>query len=91
MNKTHIDVEGVVEYFRKQIQSVQRYSTIGQEDLLSDWLRTTLQSQADKYEREKEEMVREILNNINEIEVVPHVSASVIQHIGRKYGVDLSE
>lgn len=84
---------------------------------LDDWLRTTLQSQVDeyerekkeayaqgwnegqqalkqKYEREKGEMVREILKILKVLAFEGVLSMSVsksIDEIIQKYGVDLSE
>ncbi len=48
------------------------------------------QSQADQYEREKGEMVREVLQEVHEA-VYSETVLNKIKSIAQKYGVDLSE
>jgi hypothetical protein len=61
-------------------------------EMVTDWLRTTLQSQADQYEREKGEMVKEILREVEEeAKDTFGNGAEVVKTIAQKYGVDLSE
>jgi len=71
-NKTHTDVEGIVEEFTEYFGdflddyiccSGKECNCSGVEALpqAKKWLRATLQSQADQYEREKGEMVKGIV------------------------------
>ncbi len=54
-----------------------------------------LQSQADKYEKENGEMVREILTYVNQEDrslfKLRFVTEDAIKGVAQKYGVDLSE
>lgn len=96
-NKHTPDIEGIVEEFNNKFPHFVHYyerHTSGEHKLIDakDWLRTTLKSQADKYEREKVEMVREIVaSRFTEIFTDDVVTISDIKSIAYKYGVDLSE
>ena len=105
MNKHTPDIEGIVEEFKTILknQSIgdepfqKSYELMHFQPLLIKWLRTTLQSQADRYEKEKGEMVREMLagmgtTNINQhpVDVVIKIENN-IKTIAQKYGVDLSK
>jgi hypothetical protein len=99
-NKTHTDVEQIIAHFDAELFNDDGWNMRMYQET-KDWLRTTLQSQADKYEREKKEMVREMLLGINGVKNTSEGSQdwfngiratrSVVETIAPKYGVDLSE
>ena len=106
MNKTHTNVEGIVE--EKSIKTFRawaRKTSAGQdedgetdiyfEDLPEydqmEWqvrmlVREALQSQAEEYQKEKEEVMKLIYEIILDEE-----SRMYFEQLARKYGVDLSE
>jgi hypothetical protein len=102
MNKHTSDIEGIVEEFEKEFWDhgderygwVKHNNTIVQRQI--DWLRTTLQSQADQYEREKGEILKacfDVVNTVNNYDnpKTANDCADEIKTIAQKYGVDLSE
>jgi len=88
-NKTHTDVEGIVEEFIKWAESPARPEdeTKTYTQNAAEWIKIRLQSQADQYERQKGEMVKEILDS----GLVTKLFHNGIKDIAQKYGVDLSE
>jgi len=86
LNKTHTDVEGVVEELALQIEILDDEGFPG--DIYKERRRIiskTLQSQADQYEKEKREIVKALLEDKNKIVNI------VGKVLAEKYGVDLSE
>jgi hypothetical protein len=105
-NKTHTDIEGIVDTIVKNFEThfTEQYnendwkrlrSVRVQEPLrwLGENIYEALQSQADQYEREKREMVREMYQHACDYPCPDenvHV-AEGLKSIAQKYGVDLSE
>jgi hypothetical protein len=102
MKETHTDVEGIVEEFNKLhlasiiLQSGMMMGNNTEEECMKsyerieDWLRITLQSQADQYEREKGEIfVEGYVEGLGACGLgIPEEEK---ERIAQKYGVDLSE
>jgi hypothetical protein len=97
------DIEGIVEEFEKEFWDngderygwVKHNNTIVQRQI--DWLRTTLQSQADKYEREIKELHDKAIHYpMRGTDGVADYKYNMgyldaIKTIAQKYGVDLSK
>ena len=105
MNKTHTDIEGVVEELTSKLDTLlpkmnEKFKGHHFLDVIG-LVRTTLQSQADQYEKEKEEMYAqlEIVHTSTMQEMVREIIDGVhspiyktrVKIIAKKYGVDLTE
>jgi len=83
MGNKHTPIEDNVEEFKSQPYvsiaetdwtEENRHGYLTAIEEIEPWLRTTLQSQADQYEREKGEMVRNVLKEIEEHKVIDGLS-----------------
>jgi len=86
------DIEDVVKQFETKFFVKDGSIPVETYVEVEHFIRTTLKSQADQYEKEKGEMVREILATAYfddwECHVIDYVKVEVI---AQKYSVDLSE
>ncbi len=88
MNK-HTPIEGIVEEFFNRFFTDLSYKVQKEQ---ADWLRQALQSQADKYEKDKGEAVKEAFSHFSWCqECADGPICSEAKAIAQKYGVDLSE
>ena len=113
MNKTHTDIDAILSEFDEMPFGVTLpfnqdmmwgekvgFEADGTEELKA-WLRTTLKSQADQYEKEKEEMYAQLdivhTSTMQEMvrEIIDGVHSPIyktrVKIIAKKYGVDLTE
>jgi hypothetical protein len=110
MQNKHTPIEYVVEEYVSKFGELTVQCACGNNKTVSiteeipNWLRTTLQSQADQYEREKGEMVSELFKVLEYQNTERELNAEQHERMGirlalqqfklkfaQKYGVDLSE